>query len=612
MLKNIKLNTYGDDKMNIGEICIPESERNPVNIACVIDISGSMGTPTTRQGEEDNGLDILNLIIHCLKAVIKNMNDNDNLVLVAYNHSAHNLLSNYENSLIMSDTNKDIAIQILKLLKAGGSTNIWGGLEMGANILGNIESNYPKHIILFTDGVPNVNPPNSYSYMVENKIKNVFSNISIHTLGFGYNIQSEILDDEISQISNGYYGFISDPQMMGTVITYLAANIYSHAATDAKIVIGNNTICLGNLHYGQKKTFEISQSEVSESSLSLKYLLKGEEINISFPLNNENFNRTDPLIFITNLRNDIINTLSVLIASHFTYELKSFILTKINEYKSLISFNNQLQNSIIINIMEDLQGEVILGVDSEKNFNDWGRNYFRSLRVAYKNELCNNFKDKGIQHFGGELFNKLLDEFEGTFMTIPIEVPPKLTNSGNVQRAPIQSSAYMNVNNSCFSGNCKITCEDGVKYVNNLKKNDILLCPEGKNAKIICIIKTIGSFDIIKFKSGLEITPWHPIKIKNDWVFPMSQDNLSLGTCNEVYNLILDNNHIVIINDIEVVTLGHGFEENKIIKHEYFGTNKVIKDLKTFHPIDFEKGLILLNENSFKRCESTGLIDGLQ
>ena len=210
MQKNIKLNTYGNGEINIGEICVPESEREPVNIACIIDISGSMGTPTTREGEEDNGLDILNLIIHCLKAVIKNMNDNDNLVLVAYNHLAHNLLLNYGDFLNMSDSNKDIAIQILKRLRVQGTTNIWGGLEMGANILGNIESNYSKHIILFTDGVPNVNPPNSYSYMVQNKIKNVFSNISIHTLGFGYNIMSEILDDEISQISNGYYGFISD------------------------------------------------------------------------------------------------------------------------------------------------------------------------------------------------------------------------------------------------------------------------------------------------------------------------------------------------------------------------------------------------------------------
>lgn len=611
MQKNIKLNTYGNGEINIGEICVPESEREPVNIACIIDISGSMGTPTTREGEEDNGLDILNLIIHCLKAVIKNMNDNDNLVLVAYNHLAHNLLLNYGDFLNMSDSNKDIAIQILKRLRVQGTTNIWGGLEMGANILGNIESNYSKHIILFTDGVPNVNPPNSYSYMVQNKIKNVFSNISIHTLGFGYNIMSEILDDEISQISNGYYGFISDPQMMGTVITYLAANIYSHAGTDAKILIGNNTIYLGNLHYGQKKTFEISQSQLCESSLTLNYLSKGKEVNISFSLNNDNLNQTNELIYITTMRNDIINTLSVLIASPFTYELKSFISDKIKEYNSLISLYNLSQSNIIINIMEDLQGEVMLGVENEKNFNDWGYNYYRSLRVAYKNELCNNFKDKGIQHFGGKLFNKLLDEFEKIFMSIPIEVPPQTTNSGNIQRAPIQASAYMNVNNGCFSGNCQILCKNSLKFVNELKKNDIVVCPAGKNAKIICVIKTYGSFDIIKFKTGLEITPWHPVRIENEWVFPISQDNLSLNTCNEVYNLILDNNHIAIINDIEVVTLGHGFKENNIITHEYFGTNKVIEDLKTFDPIGFEKGLILLKENTFKRCESTGLVNGL-
>jgi len=611
MQHNIKLNTYGNGKLNIGEIDLPESEREPVNIACVIDISGSMGTPTTRYGEEDNGLKIINLIIHCLKAVIKNMNENDNLVLVAYNHSAQNLLLNYENSLNMTDVNKDIVIGILESLIPNGTTNIWGGLEMGANILGGIDSNFPKHIILFTDGVPNVNPPNSYSYMVETKIKNVHKNILIHTLGFGYNIQSEILDNEISQISDGYYGFISDPQMMGTVITYLAANIYSYFGTDAKIIIGQNTIYLGNLHYGQKKTFEISKLESSHSDLNFKYLYKGDEINLTFSLNIENINQTNSLILINYLRKEIINTLSILIVSTFTDDLNMFILNKIKEYESTISSYNLSNNNIINNIMEDLRGEILLGVKNNKSFNDWGSNYFRSLRVAYKNELCNNFKDKGIQHFGGELFNNLLDEFEQTFMSIPIEIPPKRTTNGPIYRTPIQSSSYMNVNNSCFGGNCKILCKDTTKLVKDLTKNDIVLCPEGKDSKIVCIIKTCGNFDIIKLKTGLEITPWHPIRIENEWVFPISQDNLSLNKCNEVYNLILDNNHIVIINNIEVVTLGHGFEENNIIKHEYFGTNKVIEDLKTFNPISFEKGLILLKGNTFKRCESSGLINGL-
>ena len=42
-------------------------------------------------------------------------------------------------------------------------------------------------------------------------------------------------------------------------------------------------------------------------------------------------------------------------------------------------------------------------------FTRWGIHYLRSLTTAYKNEVCNNFKDKGVSNFTGELFEKIRD-----------------------------------------------------------------------------------------------------------------------------------------------------------------------------------------------------------
>lgn len=39
-----------------------------------------------------------------------------------------------------------------------------------------------------------------------------------------------------------------------------------------------------------------------------------------------------------------------------------------------------------------------------------------------------------------------------------------------------------------------------------------------------------------------------------------------------IYNLILENTHSIMINDIEVVTLGHGYSENEVIYHPYYGS----------------------------------------
>ena len=39
-----------------------------------------------------------------------------------------------------------------------------------------------------------------------------------------------------------------------------------------------------------------------------------------------------------------------------------------------------------------------------------------------------------------------------------------------------------------------------------------------------------------------------------------------------VYNLVMEEGHTAIINGVECCCLGHGFEDNDVIKHPYFGT----------------------------------------
>ena len=61
--------------------------------------------------------------------------------------------------------------------------------------------------------------------------------------------------------------------------------------------------------------------------------------------------------------------------------------------------------------------------------------------------------------------------------------------------------------------------------------------------------------------------------------FPKAISNIET-----IYNLVLDYNYIT---------------ENKVIKHEYFGTDKVINDLKQIE--GFNNGFIELNMNNFVR-----------
>jgi len=55
----------------------------------------------------------------------------------------------------------------------------------------------------------------------------------------------------------------------------------------------------------------------------------------------------------------------------------------------------------------------------------------------------------------------------------------------------------------------------------------------------------------------------------------------------------------VLINNIECVTFGHELNDNEVVKHEYYGTEKVINDLIKMK--GFEEGIIIFDTNCIIR-----------
>lgn len=101
-------------------------------------------------------------------------------------------------------------------------------------------------------------------------------------------------------------------------------------------------------------------------------------------------------------------------------------------------------------------------------------------------------------------------------------------------------------------------------------------------ATIKCVIKTEtykGKTDMCKIDGGLLITPGHPIKIKNEWVYPKDVSKREQVHCQAFYNLVVDQSHIAIVNNVELILLGHNYTSG-ILKHGYYGTQRVINDLK--------------------------------
>jgi Mg-chelatase subunit ChlD len=190
--------------------------RSPVDLVCVIDISGSMDSEATVADasgkKEEHGLSLLDITKHAVATVINTLGPSDRLALVTYSDKAR---VDFPLSQ-MNIKGQQKASDVLAKMKTEGSTNLWDGLKTGMDVLRDSErqGRIPS-VFLLTDGQPNVAPPRGHLEMLkrykdENKI-----NFTVQTFGFGYNLDSKLLD-ELATEGGGAYAFVPEPMFVGT------------------------------------------------------------------------------------------------------------------------------------------------------------------------------------------------------------------------------------------------------------------------------------------------------------------------------------------------------------------------------------------------------------
>jgi hypothetical protein len=163
---------------------------------------------------------------------------------------------------------------------------------------------------------------------------------------------------------------------------------------------------------------------------------------------------------------------------------------------------------------------------------------------------------------------------------------------------------------ACFSGNCVVlTAEGRPKRVEDLCRGDVLW----GGHRIRVVIRTLLQKEVpmVKFRTGLFITPWHPIRESplSPWKFPIDMSMTSLIYMDCYYNLVLDSGHVVEMNGYQVCTLGHEFTDTDVIRHPYFGTQAVIEDLRLKD--GWAEGLIQLIPETIVRNRFTQLVEHL-
>lgn len=565
----------------------PDGEAAPLDVAFVIDISGSMATEVS-SGESD-GFSILDVVKHAILTCLEGFRPQDKVSLVVYSTEARVLMPSR-----CMDAGGKACIKIkLAGMDAENSTNIWDGLRLGLEQL-------PRGgtVFLLTDGQPNRSPPRGEVHELK-KALDGRDDIVVNTFGFGYNLNTALLLN-LARVTQGSYSFIPGIGLVGTIFVHAMANLCTSTTKHFRLAIET------------EGTVDLSEAEKTSWGyfLPVGRITKGQSRDI--------FIECDKPITVTMLDVEV-----TALAERPAAADRQMVAMGIPECSKLAKIEcdrargylNGLVGAVTDpKLQEDLNGQVREAIEPE-NYRRWGRHYLPSLALAHWTQTCNNFLDKGIQEYGGETFQKMRDTLDTAFNALPAPKPThraavvsRARAAGRVAPDELESMrSYNMASGPCFAGACRVKMSDSShKACQDIQKDDIVETRRGP-AKVVCVVKTpCQTATLVKYGT-LMATPWHPVVHNGRWTFPKDLGEATEYPCTAVFSFLLEPGfQDMYIENVPCITLAHGIENDNVATHEFFGTPAVVSALQDH--FGFDSGLVVVQ--GVKRDTETNLVNG--
>lgn len=197
-----------------------DRKRSPVNLAIVLDKSGSM------QGEKiqracDAAIDAIGLL-----------NGDDIVSIVTYDSTVNVLVP------ATKLTDRETVISAIRAIRAGGNTALFAGVSKGAaEVRKFLSKERVNRVILLSDGLANVGPssPGELGNLGKSLLK---ENISVSTLGLGLGYNEDLMV-KLAVASGGNHLFIEDASELADIFRSEFDDVLSVIAqeVDLKITI---------------------------------------------------------------------------------------------------------------------------------------------------------------------------------------------------------------------------------------------------------------------------------------------------------------------------------------------------------------------------------------
>lgn len=197
---------------------LKDADRTPVNVAIVLDRSGSMSGQKLEHAKQA-----------AIQAVDRLSNE-DIVSVITYNHKVNVLIP----ATKISDKNK--INQQIKSIQAGGNTALFAGISKGAaEVRKFLDKDRVNRVILLSDGKANSGPssPKALGDLGASLIK---EGISVTTLGLGEGYNEDLMN-QLARRSDGNHTFIESPSQLVKIFNAEFGDILSVVAQEVAIEV---------------------------------------------------------------------------------------------------------------------------------------------------------------------------------------------------------------------------------------------------------------------------------------------------------------------------------------------------------------------------------------
>lgn len=597
---------------------------------------------------EKSQLNRLDLVVHTVRTLLHVLTGDDSIALIAFNDRATVVLP-------MTKTNaagKARAALALDKLRVGGGTNVWDALRLGLQLagVGPGAETPPAHVtmMLLTDGQPSIEPPRGTLATFETLTRSAPPKFTLHTFGYGYGLKEGLLPG-LARAGRGIYGYVPDATMLGTVFVNFAAAVLSAAVLDARVVATatQGTVAAVGGRPGPSVIVNLGALGLDETR-SLALVLSSDAV-VSVVLEVDGVQQppatvtataaaagaeASPATLFAVLRAHVVQGVA---AAHAAMLKKKPVdaAAAISALVARLTPHTDASPEIAA-LADDLsdddpsRGQLGKAVASQEWFTQWGQHYLPSVLRAHELETCVNFRDAGLQHYGGPAFRRLQGELEQLFCSLPAIAhadafdmsakaavlaasPVAGSAAGGPKPQPVAPasnsvsvSSWYNAR-GCFHGDALVTLADGSTIRVCDLKHGMLVSTSSGTARVECLVVSpcVGSTTMIDLGHGPLLTPYHPVRVHGHWRFPVSVGRPVTVDVAAVFNVVLaPGAGDVVVGGYACATLGHGLE-GPVIGHAYFGS-AVRGDLQRMQ--GWGQGLVVLDAERTVRSAASGRV----